>query len=162
MPTELLLIRHGESEGNVGLPCDADCALTPTGRQQARRVARQLLEHDLRGFVGLTSPYRRAILTAGEIAAATGMAFAVDEDMREYAGEAMVNGKLYPRETGAQLIARVTDFVRRQSGRKLVVVSHAAPLAVLIQLATGQPPDTTGEFWAGLENCCLRRLKTTD
>jgi len=38
------------------------------------------------------------------------------------------------------------------------MVSHAAPIAVLTQLANGTTPNTQGQFWIDIENCCLRRV----
>ena len=38
--TELLMIRHGQSEANVGIACAPDCALTEAGLGQARDAAR--------------------------------------------------------------------------------------------------------------------------
>ena len=79
MSVELLLIRHGQSEANAGLSLDLDSSLSDTGLEQARQLAQRLGDHDLSGFVALTSPYRRTRQTADEIAKATGMTFAVDE-----------------------------------------------------------------------------------
>jgi broad specificity phosphatase PhoE len=69
--TELLMVRHGESEANVGLSTDPDCCLTPRGLQQARDLAPRLARLDLTGFVAVASPYRRAVQTAEVLAAAT-------------------------------------------------------------------------------------------
>ena len=158
--TELILIRHGESEANLGLSKDPDCLLTDRGREQARRLASELARHDLSGFVALTSPYRRAVETASLIAAATGLSFAVEELAREWGDLATVSGRQYPKETPAELIARLRHFLANFAGRKIVVVSHAAPIAVLTQLAWGETPNTEGQFWTGVGNCCPRWLKT--
>jgi len=161
MNLELLVIRHGESEANIGRSTDVDCPLSENGLEQARLVARRVSRCDLRGFVGLTSPYRRALQTAAEVTKAAGLEFAVDESIREWAAAATINGRHYPAESGQQLVARLGDFLARHDGRKLVVISHAAPIAVLIQLAWGEVPNTEGAFWAGVPNGCLRWLKTT-
>ncbi len=42
MAVELIIIRHGESEANVGRSTDADCGMTDHGLEQARQVARRL------------------------------------------------------------------------------------------------------------------------
>ena len=73
----------------------------------------------------------------------------------------MVNGRQYPAESGEQLIERLKGFLRRHDGRKLVVVSHAAPIAALTQVAWGETPNTKVQFWDGVDNCCLRWLRTT-
>jgi broad specificity phosphatase PhoE len=161
MTTELLLIRHGQSEANVGASSDPDCGLTELGRQQAGRVGRQLRDYDLADFVAVTSPYRRARQTAEVIAREVGLAFAADEAVREWGLKATVDGRAYPREPLAEVVARLGDFLRRYAGRRVLVVSHAAPIAVLTHLAWGERPNTVGEFWAGIDNCCPRWLKST-
>src|SRR5690349_9493385 len=63
MPTAFL-IRHGESESNVGLPTidPKDVALTSLGRKQAERIAEYLKFHPPNLIV--TSPYLRTKQTA--------------------------------------------------------------------------------------------------
>ncbi|HEX4793227.1 MAG TPA: histidine phosphatase family protein [Humisphaera sp.] len=158
MPTELLLIRHGESEANVGRSTDVDCLLTDAGIEQARQLGLRLAEHDLRDFLFLTSPYRRTVHTAAAITEATGRSFVVDERIREWGEFATIGGKQYPKETTRELVERLREFLLDHAGRKLVVVSHAAPIAVLTQLANGESPNTLGQFWIGVENCCSRRV----
>jgi 2,3-bisphosphoglycerate-dependent phosphoglycerate mutase len=68
MPTELWLIRHGESEANAGLPTTdtTAVALTPRGEHQARQVVRAFTRApDLL----VTSPYRRTKQTAAPLLA---------------------------------------------------------------------------------------------
>lgn len=58
-----VLIRHGQSTGNAGIPCHdlALINLTELGRQQAREVAASWTE---RPSLIVTSPYVRARQTA--------------------------------------------------------------------------------------------------
>lgn len=79
-PTQLILVRHGQSEGNVAAEAalrddlehidvparDPDVTLSQTGREQAAAVGRWLaaLAEDERPQVVWTSPYRRARETA--------------------------------------------------------------------------------------------------
>src|SRR4029079_7092778 len=77
---ELLLVRHGESAGNVardfaeasGEPWidipdrDMDVALSPNGVEQARALGKWLGGRDEAPAVIVTSPYRRAVDTARE------------------------------------------------------------------------------------------------
>src|SRR5688500_1570442 len=79
---ELLMVRHGESEGNVGKSTDPDCALTERGLAQARALAQRLRAFDLSGFAGVTSPYRRAVQTAEALE--LGVRFEVDDALREW------------------------------------------------------------------------------
>ena len=159
--TELVLVRHGQSEANVGTSCDPDCGLTELGMEQARAAARRLAEFDLCGFVGLTSPYRRAVWTAEAIAVTTGLSFSQEPAVREWGPAATVGGRTFEQEPVEQAVRRLEAFLRERRGQKLVVVSHAAPIAILTQLAWGEPPNTQGQFWLGVGNCCPRWLKAT-
>ncbi|MDP9174748.1 MAG: histidine phosphatase family protein [Planctomycetota bacterium] len=162
MSSELLLIRHGESEANVGLSTDPDSRLTQRGIEQARNLGQRLAAHvDLTGFTALVSPYHRTQHTAAEIASTTGLKFQPNELIREWGVIATINGREFPEETTEHLIARLTEFLQVYAGRKLVIVSHAAPIAVLTQLAWGEVPNVTGQFWHGVTNCCLRRVGAT-
>jgi len=60
---ELLLVRHGQSEGNVGLSCDPDCALTEAGRASVDAALDQLLARERVLLDGL-SPEDSARLAA--------------------------------------------------------------------------------------------------
>lgn len=159
--TELLLIRHGESEANAGISTDPDCALTDLGREQARRLGERLKEPDLSGFAGIISPYRRTVQTAEIIAAVTGLTFTEDDGVREWGVRATINGREYAHEPLDEVVERLSDFLRQNQGRKLLIISHAAPIAVLTQLAWCEPPLTEGPFWLGVGNCRPRWIKAT-
>lgn len=98
---ELILVRHGQSEGNVAAEAadrndlhkievparDPDVVLSDTGRQQAEAVGQWLSElpEDERPEVVWTSPYQRARETA-EIALKTSglqLDYRVDERLRD-------------------------------------------------------------------------------
>ena len=160
-PTELLMVRHGQSEANAGTSTDPDCNLTERGREQARAAARRLAQLDLSGFVALTSPYRRTLQTAEEIALATGIAFTPDEELREWGPAADVAGRHYAQEPVTDTVRRLERFLRARAGQRLLIVSHGAPIALLNQLAWGEPPTTEGQFWLGVGNCRPRWVKTT-
>jgi probable phosphoglycerate mutase len=155
---ELILVRHGESEYNVGLSRHLDSRLTERGREQSRKVAAELAELDLGDFAGIVSPYRRARDTAAIIAEATGVDFEVDELVREWGEAVVIEGRRYEHEPIEQVVQRLRRFVEGRRGQRLLVVSHGTPVAILTQLARGEEPVTVGEFWAGVENCCLRRI----
>jgi broad specificity phosphatase PhoE len=96
---ELVLVRHGESVGNVAdadarrrgagqLELDTrdpDTPLSPRGEQQADVLARAVLgwEQDERPDVVLSSPYVRAARTADVVTAQLGMDVTLDERLRE-------------------------------------------------------------------------------
>jgi len=100
-PSRLVLVRHGESIGNVADRTarqrgegrldlderDADVALSDTGGEQARAVGAYLarLGNDERPTVVLSSPYRRGLDTARKAIAHLGdsLPVTVDERLRE-------------------------------------------------------------------------------
>jgi broad specificity phosphatase PhoE len=98
-PAELVLVRHGESVGNLADAAarkkgagrlelsarDADVELSDAGREQATALAERLVEmvHDARPSLVLSSPYRRASETARTALAETGLEVVVDERLRE-------------------------------------------------------------------------------
>jgi broad specificity phosphatase PhoE len=100
-PMQLILVRHGQSEGNVAAEAaqrddleridvparDPDVALSDTGRQQAEAVGRWLaaLGDDERPEIVWTSPYRRARQTAEVALEVAGLEIdlRVDERLRD-------------------------------------------------------------------------------
>ena len=96
---EMVLVRHGQSAGNVadaearrqGLgrlelaTRDADTPLSPSGERQARAVGRHLGDLDARQRpeVVLTSPYVRAARTAALAVEGLGVEAVSDERLRE-------------------------------------------------------------------------------
>ncbi len=91
----LLVLRHGESEGNAAriLQGHFDSQLTDRGREQARITANALATQGIERIV--TSPLARASETASIIGAQLGLAPASHRDLMEYdMGEA--NGKTWP------------------------------------------------------------------
>jgi broad specificity phosphatase PhoE len=98
-PDRLVLVRHGESVGNLAdadarqrgadrldLDArDADVELSETGRKQADAVGRWLatVDDDDRPTVVLSSPYRRAAETARRAVGDLGLDVVYDERLRE-------------------------------------------------------------------------------
>lgn len=158
MPLELLLIRHGESKANAGWSTDPDCALTQLGWEQSRAAGRQLAASGVEDFIGVASPYRRTRQTAEAINSICGLRFQIDERIREWGERATVEGKEYPHEPIEEVVVRLQGFLAEPPGRKMVIVSHATPIALLAQLARGEAPTTTGAFWEGVRNGCVVRV----
>jgi len=82
----LLLIRHGESQGNAERRVQGwfDSPLTDTGRDQIRALARRL-EKDGWGVTALYASTLRRAAESGEILAATlGVPLTLDDRLREY------------------------------------------------------------------------------
>ncbi|MGZ4436419.1 MAG: histidine phosphatase family protein [Nocardioidaceae bacterium] len=98
-PSSLVLVRHGESVGNVADSVarerqaerldlsvrDADVELSDTGRDQAAALARYVgrLADDQRPTLVLTSPYERAASTADRVLSEHGLPVVPDERLRE-------------------------------------------------------------------------------
>lgn len=82
---ELILIRHGESQYNVGLTDFLDSELTENGIKQVKATGKFLREHfgHLQNFVGLTSPYLRCLQTSRILREETGLEFRVTPAPRE-------------------------------------------------------------------------------
>lgn len=80
----LLLVRHGESEGNAGgiIQGQLDMGLTPLGRQQARWTGEALSGQPVQQIV--SSPLERARLTAEMIGAALNLTVRLDDRLMEY------------------------------------------------------------------------------
>jgi probable phosphoglycerate mutase len=103
-PSRLLLVRHGESAGNVARDAahaaghsridiaarDADVPLSPRGIEQSEALGKWMAERPLaeRPEIVLSSPYERARQTAALITAAGGLVpqaapMVIDERLRE-------------------------------------------------------------------------------
>ena len=80
----LILIRHGESDGNAAgvLQGRLDYGLSERGARQARLTAERLASHGADRV--LSSPLRRASTTAALIAEAMQLELALEEDLAEY------------------------------------------------------------------------------
>ena len=79
---EVYLVRHGQSEYNIGLTDDLDSGLTPTGRAQAARTAARLAQEGLTH--AYASPLRRTLQTIGPICAACGLRAEIAAEVCEY------------------------------------------------------------------------------
>jgi broad specificity phosphatase PhoE len=113
----------------------------------------------LAGFAGVVSPYRRTLQTSRIIADIAGLEFAVDDRVREWGGTATIDGREYPLEAIEDVVVRLRTFLDMCRGRRRVIVSHAAPIALLTELAADRAPIITGKFWEGVENGCVRRIE---
>ncbi len=79
---DVFLLRHGQSEYNIGLTDHLDSGLTPLGQQQAQRAAERLAGETITHVY--VSPLRRTLETIAPFCRLTGLnAYAVP-DLREY------------------------------------------------------------------------------
>jgi probable phosphoglycerate mutase len=79
---DLLLIRHGLPQRLEGDAAPADPVLAPIGLAQAESLAAWLAKEDLSAIY--SSPMQRAVQTAAPLAAMTGLAVTVDDDLAEF------------------------------------------------------------------------------
>ena len=145
----LVLVRHGESAGNVGgvMSSKVDThPLTPKGERQARIIASELAK--LRVDRVVSSPLLRARQTAGIISDGLGLEVAIDERLRERGFgliEGTVGGNYVWRflkdkgiETYEEIAARVNSFIGELKPGVTIAVTHGdtmrAPILSILGL----------------------------
>ena len=167
---EIILIRHGQSEANAGITDHQDSELTELGQRQAIATA-AFLKKKLgsgRGWIGIVSPFLRALQTAAPIADALDLSFTANWDVREigehdggYHAEnpAVIpdlrsdfhpridthqkgDGKSWdhPRETAAEFATRITAFINKtkHQHKNVIVVSHGSPILMMGEVLRGR------------------------
>lgn len=181
---KLILVRHGETEGNVSRTLQgADDPLTARGRRQAEELAAHLAGRDDVAHL-YASPYRRAFDTASAIGGALGLTprprpALAELDVGRAAGyrfEAWVEA--FPQEaerfreegvdyrwpggeSGRDLAARVAEEIEgilethRGGGEAVILVSHGGALAWIIAHLLGEPEGVWPGSYARLENCSI-------
>ncbi len=165
-PAGTLLLRHGQTPMSVQRQYSgrSDAELTPAGLAQAAAAAKSLAGADLATI--FTSPLRRAVQTAQEVAAVTGAEVVTDEGFREtdfgawegltftevregWAEEMaawMADPQIAPPggESFADVAVRVTAALHRvlagREGQRVLIVSHVTPIKTLVAEALLAPP----------------------
>jgi broad specificity phosphatase PhoE len=183
--TEILLLRHGQSEGNEAgrFGGHGPTPLTARGRAQAEATARALAREG-----GLTLIYAsdlpRAVETAQPIAAATGLAVQTTAALRERsvglmtgltfaeaeaqfpeAYAALMSRELGARppegETHAECLGRamsvVDEVVARASSGRTLLVSHAATIHLVLSHLFGL--EHAAPVFFRTDNCAIHRLR---
>jgi broad specificity phosphatase PhoE len=160
-PARLILVRHGESEGNRDrtFTQNADVALTPVGREQARAAAHRMVPRYGPSRI-VASPYTRARQTAEIIADVLGLSIELDAAFREqsfgvFAGQpydALLSDAAYhdgPRwnwrpEGGESLndvyervVPALDRVARAAAGQDVVIVSHGGVMLTMCAYVTG-------------------------
>jgi probable phosphoglycerate mutase len=171
MSTELVLVRHGQTDWNSEgrYQGQAGPGLNDAGREQARSTARELASMHINALY--TSDLRRALETAHIIADTLDVSLRTDPRLREI-NQGVWQGMLFADiqarygedlrrfrhnpvensppggETVAQLAHRVTaaldDIAAHHPEGHVVVVTHKLPIALIRCMATGRPPE---EVW---------------
>lgn len=168
-PTTLLLVRHGETDGNrnrvVQVP---ETPLNANGRAQAERLGRRLGSQLADRRVTLwTSDYQRARETAAPVARSLRLDPVVEPLLRER-NFGDLRGRTYESlgldpfapdyhppggESWEQFFQRVAGLWRRLEavevdGDTLVVVTHGLVLRALVEQHLGPSPGVEGEWCA--------------
>ena len=164
-PTATLLLRHGQTPMSVQkrYAGRTDAPLTDTGVRQAVAAAKRLAPAGIAAIV--TSPLQRAVRTAEEVAAATGVPVLADDGFRETdfgAWEGLTFAEVRERwpsevtrwladpdvappggESFAAVSERVTAALHRvlagREGQTVLIVSHVTPIKMLVAAALLAP-----------------------
>ena len=165
-PTVTLLLRHGQTPMSVQKRYSGrtDAPLTDTGIRQAAAAAKRLASAGIDAIV--TSPLQRAVRTAEEVAAATGIPVLADDGFRETdfgAWEGLTFAEVRERwpsemtawladpsvappggESFTQVSERVTAALHRVLAERprqtVLIVSHVTPIKTLVAAALLAPP----------------------
>lgn len=188
MATELILVRHGETDANLrGVFCGrTDTPLTELGLRQAKAVALRLAdEKDVAAVYA--SPLRRALTTAEVVARRLSLAPLIHDDLAELdfgdlegcpvaelstrypvlaarltdpadAAVAFPNGES-PAGFFRRVHRAVTEITTRHQDQRLVVVAHGG----VISCAAAALLDGDPRRWPSYQvrNCSLTRLRVT-
>lgn len=167
VPVTTLLLRHGETplSPERRFAGRGDIPLTEQGLRQARSAGRRLAA---RGGVSLivSSPLRRALASAREVAELTGARVVVDESFAEMdfgAWEGLTTPEAaarWPAEMAAwtadlaeappggeslaavtaRVLAGLAAQIAAHPGERVLVVSHVTPMKVILRHALAAPP----------------------
>jgi len=185
--TELVVVRHGETEWNAEgrIQGHQDVLLNERGKQQADAVARRLAGESLDACY--CSDLKRTLRTAGPIAEAVGVSVVADSRLREWKlgvlecllpaepalsqseavriyeerdPEAVVPGGESLRQRFERAIWCFREIVDQSPGRKILVVTHGGIVDDLYRFAKGIALDANRDW--PLYNCGINRLKIED
>ncbi|MCC6416976.1 MAG: histidine phosphatase family protein [Gemmataceae bacterium] len=177
----LILVRHGQSEGNASgvLQGRLDFGLTPLGVRQSLAVARRLAPVDGPARL-LSSPLKRAADTAAVIATRIGLQVQFDTALAEYdvgAVSGLTAAEIrarfpdildayrrgdrpsFPGEEGRDHFARRVSSVLDQwqdSGGTVIAVAHGGVIAALCSLVLGLDLHRPGLL--EVANCSLTEI----
>src|SRR5580704_15749104 len=157
-PTVTLLLRHGQTPLSVQkrYAGRSDVPLTDTGVGQAVAAAKRLASAGIGAIV--TSPLQRAVQTAEEVAAITGVPVVTDDGFRETdfgAWEGLTFAEVTTwladpavappgGESFVEVSERVTAALHRvladRERQTVLIVSHVTPIKTLVAAALLAPP----------------------
>jgi broad specificity phosphatase PhoE len=186
MKTELLFVRHGQTNSNILglLHGRTDVPLTPLGHRQAEMVARRLSQFGDLSYL-YSSPLRRARSTAEQIAMRTGLSLhLIDElaefdfgDLEGYTYEQIQEyfPELYaklldpstrdlpfpngesPKQFHERVGTIVYELARSHRGERIVVVAHGGVIGSSIATLTGGSLDDNMRY--SVRNCSVTHIE---
>ena len=124
---KLYIMRHGPAEDQASSGRDEDRALTPSGRERVRSVAKVLVASDEAPLSVVSSPLVRALQTAEIVAAAT--------KLSDRGGSVETRRDLAPGGPGADLVKTLL----REDRKRVLLVGHEPDLSMLVGLLVGEP-----------------------
>jgi phosphohistidine phosphatase len=139
---KLYLMRHGPAEEQADSGMDSDRALTASGRDRVRSVAKLLLELDEQPLQVITSPLARAVQTAEIVALVTRLG--------DRQGNVQVRRELSPGGgDGAGLIASLASA----GSKRVMLVGHEPDMSELTAklIAKGSPRPFEKAMVVGLQ-----------
>jgi len=184
-PTELIVIRHGETQWNLDEKRQGhqDSPLTSRGIRQAKAMAARLASMDFSALY--TSDLGRAAETARIIGARIGQRPQGEPRLRERnlgVFEGLTTPQIVERypdvyrqhrkpdfrvpqgETGRELFERVVDcleqIARNHPGQRVVVVTHGGALSALFRRCIGLPLEAERTYL--LMNASMNRIRIED
>lgn len=179
-PATLMLLRHGEAEGNRELRYlgSTDVALTADGEQQARQLAAALAPYPLVALY--SSPLMRASRTARHIGEVLGLPVVIEPALREQDFGAWENrtraevrsaspdalaawerGDAPPPEgesheaVRGRAVALADRVATAHAGRMVALVSHVGPIKALVAAALGLPTTGVYRMWLDTASICV-------
>ncbi len=156
----LILVRHGESEGNATrrFTRSPEVPLTELGRAQALRAG-QAIREDFDPIGVFASPYRRAQQTAEIIGGVVGLEVATEHDIREqHLGD--LHGQPYDAMLETESYGRVPPWEFRPPAGETLIEVQSRAVPVVLRLAREHSRGdivivshggTTRSVWAHLE-----------
>lgn len=179
--TRLVLVRHGQAEGNRELRYlgATDAPLTETGRDQARRLATAVRPFAPAAIY--SSPLARARDTARVLADECGLPVTLRDDLREMdfgAWEGRTRAAVladYPDllaaweasaeiappggeslvAVGARVVACADALAAAHPGQTIALVSHVGPIKTLVCAALALPPAGAQRMWLDPASICV-------
>jgi probable phosphoglycerate mutase len=188
--THVLLIRHGQSEGNAARRFGGHTAtpLSPRGRRQAQATARALQSEELTAIY--SSDLARAIETAQPLANLTGLtvnatgAFrersvgvmegltfeaAAQQHPEQYAAllqrdfeHVLTGGESY-RQLLDRAVQKLDEIITENQGGKIAVFSHTGTICILaLHLMGALDAPELKPVWISSANCGVTRIELRD